>query len=72
MFGWIRGSDMRNDDGFVKGSYAALRFNFVVTTHLNVRLTPQISRALQLKPFTKPSLRNILSEMPLNLERGNI
>jgi hypothetical protein len=42
-------------DGFVKSPSAALRFNFVVAAHLEVRFTPQFLRALHLELFTKPS-----------------
>jgi hypothetical protein len=42
-------------DGLVKSPSAALRFNFVVAAHLEVRLTPQFLRALHLELFTKPS-----------------
>jgi hypothetical protein len=52
MSGWIN-----NDDGIVKSPSAALRFNFVVAAHLEVRLTPQFLRAWHLELFTKPSFR---------------
>jgi hypothetical protein len=44
-------------DGFVKSPSAALRFNFVVAAYLQVRLTPQFLRALQLELFTKPPIQ---------------
>jgi len=47
---------MANDEGFVKSPSAALRGNFVVSAHLEVRLTPQFLRALHLELFTKPTL----------------
>ncbi|MCX5908115.1 MAG: hypothetical protein NTY64_13280 [Deltaproteobacteria bacterium] len=45
-----------NYDGFVKSPSAALRFTFVAAAYPQVRLTPQVSRALHLELFTKPSL----------------
>jgi len=42
-------------DGFIKNPSAALRCNLVVAARLNVRLTLQFLRALQLEHFTKPS-----------------
>jgi len=42
-------------DGLVKSPSAALRFNFVVLAHLQVRRTPQILRALHLDLFTRRS-----------------
>jgi hypothetical protein len=41
--------------GFLKSPSAALGFNFFVTAHLYVRLTPQFLQALRLGLFTKPS-----------------
>jgi len=49
-------------DGFVKSPSAALRCNFVVAAHLDVRLAPQFLRALQLEFFTKPSLSKLLGK----------
>jgi hypothetical protein len=46
-------------DGLVKSPSAALRFNFVVAAHRNVRLTPQFLRALHLELFTKPSFLDL-------------
>jgi hypothetical protein len=43
--------------GFVKSPSAALRCNFVVAAHLEVRLVSQFLRALHLELFTKPSAR---------------
>ena len=45
-----------NIDGFVNNPSAALRFTFVVPAYCQVRLTPQVLRALPLELFTKPSL----------------
>jgi hypothetical protein len=42
-------------DDSVKSPSAALRFNFVVAVHPEVRLTPQFLRAWHLELFTKSS-----------------
>jgi hypothetical protein len=42
-------------DGFVKSPSAALRFNFVVAAHPEVRLTPPFLRASHLELFTRSS-----------------
>jgi hypothetical protein len=41
-------------NGLAKSPSAALRFNFVIAAHPDVRLTPQFLRALHLELFTKP------------------
>ena len=56
LAGWMEGPPIKLD-GFVKSPSAALRGNFVVAAHLEVRLTPQFLRALHLELFTKPSFR---------------
>jgi len=55
MFGWIRGSGMKNEDGFVKSPSAALRFKRSLGGQPLRDLIPQFSRALHLELFTEPS-----------------
>jgi len=57
MFGWIRGSGTKNEDGFVKSPSAALRFKRSLRGQPLRDLTPQFLRAWHLELFTKPSVR---------------
>jgi hypothetical protein len=51
-----------NLDGFVKSPSAALRFAFVVAAYQQVRLAPQVLRALHMELFTLPSQSDFLRD----------